>query len=157
MLTKQETLLGKGAWEGSSRVREPRRTALQVVAVSGWFYGLASRLSLISRLAWPIFGLAPGPSCWHMHLLAKIDPSTKDPGRLTSSWFVFRAAPRSLSGPPAGRQLTHMLSLCLPRWAVLVTGALTKAVHSSPFHLSPHDNSISAFLAHWCVLVFLSC
>lgn len=107
VLTKQETLLGKGAWEGSSRVREPRRTALQVVAVSGWFYGLASRLSLISRLAWPIFGLAPGPSCWHMHLLAKIDPSTKDPGRLTSSWFVFRAAPRSLSGPPAGRQLMH--------------------------------------------------
>ena len=26
MLTKQETLLGKGAWVESSRVREPRRT-----------------------------------------------------------------------------------------------------------------------------------
>lgn len=25
----------------------------------------------------------------------------------TSSWFLFRAAPRSLSGPPAGRQLMH--------------------------------------------------
>ena len=28
MLTKQETLLGKGAWADSRRVREPRRTAL---------------------------------------------------------------------------------------------------------------------------------
>ena len=28
MLTKQETLLGKGAWAESSRVRETRRTAL---------------------------------------------------------------------------------------------------------------------------------
>ena len=28
MLTKQETLLGKGAWAESRRVKEPRRTAL---------------------------------------------------------------------------------------------------------------------------------
>ena len=28
MLRKQETLLGRGAWVESSRVREPRRTAL---------------------------------------------------------------------------------------------------------------------------------
>ena len=28
VLTKQEILLGKGTWVGSSRVREPRRTAL---------------------------------------------------------------------------------------------------------------------------------
>ena len=28
VLTKQEILLGKGAWVASSRVREPRRTAL---------------------------------------------------------------------------------------------------------------------------------
>ena len=28
VLTKQETLLGRGAWAESSRVREPRRTAL---------------------------------------------------------------------------------------------------------------------------------
>ena len=28
MLTKQETLLGRGAWVESGRVREPRRTAL---------------------------------------------------------------------------------------------------------------------------------
>ena len=28
MLTKQETLLGRGSWVESRRVREPRRTAL---------------------------------------------------------------------------------------------------------------------------------
>jgi len=28
MLTKQEILVGKGAWAESRRVREPRRTAL---------------------------------------------------------------------------------------------------------------------------------
>ena len=36
MLTKQEILLGKGTWVESSRVREPRRTALPC--------GLQSRL-----------------------------------------------------------------------------------------------------------------
>ena len=34
MLTKQEILLGRGAQVESSRVREPRRTALAL-----WFYG----------------------------------------------------------------------------------------------------------------------
>ena len=42
VLTKQEILLGKGTWVESSRVREPRRTALPVLGfmvmelVSGW-------------------------------------------------------------------------------------------------------------------------
>ena len=44
VLTKQEILLGKGAWVESSRVREPRRTAL--AAVSGFMVmGLVSGLS----------------------------------------------------------------------------------------------------------------
>ena len=38
MLTKQEILLGKGTQVESSRVREPRRTALLVGSSSG-FYG----------------------------------------------------------------------------------------------------------------------
>ena len=38
VLTKQETLLGKGARVESSRVREPRRTALQEACSLG-FYG----------------------------------------------------------------------------------------------------------------------
>ena len=50
-LTKQETLLGKGARVESSRVREPRRTAFAVwLAVSGFMtIELVSRLSLASR------------------------------------------------------------------------------------------------------------
>ena len=39
MLTKQEILLGKGTRVESSRVREPRRTALPRVARSVGFYG----------------------------------------------------------------------------------------------------------------------
>ena len=38
VLTKQEILLGKGTWVESSRVREPRRTAL-LLACSLGFYG----------------------------------------------------------------------------------------------------------------------
>ena len=38
VLTKQEILLGKGTWLESSRVREPRRTALCVAGSLG-FYG----------------------------------------------------------------------------------------------------------------------
>ena len=38
MLTKQEILLGKGAWVESRRVREPRRTALSQACSLG-FYG----------------------------------------------------------------------------------------------------------------------
>ena len=38
MLTKQEILLGRGAQAESSRVREPRRTALPLVS-SLQFYG----------------------------------------------------------------------------------------------------------------------
>ena len=54
MLRKQELLLGKDTRVESSRVREPRRTALprvlcHVLAVSGFMVmGLVSRLSLAS-------------------------------------------------------------------------------------------------------------
>ena len=48
VLTKQETLLGKGAWVESRRVREPRRTALPLG--SGFMVmGLVSRLSLANH------------------------------------------------------------------------------------------------------------
>ena len=53
MLTKQEILLGEGAWVESSRVREPRRTALprgSWLAVSGFMVmGLVSGLSLANH------------------------------------------------------------------------------------------------------------
>ena len=51
MLTKQEILLGKGTRVESSRVWEPRRTALpRWLAVSGFMaMGLVSRLSLANH------------------------------------------------------------------------------------------------------------
>ena len=48
MLTKQEILLGKGTWVESSRVREPRRTALPHGSVF-MVMGLVSGLSLANH------------------------------------------------------------------------------------------------------------
>ena len=50
MLTKQEILLGKGTWMESSRVREPRRTALPHGSHLGFMVmGLVSGLSLVNH------------------------------------------------------------------------------------------------------------
>ena len=50
MLKKQEILLGKGAQVESRRVREPKRTALLWLAVSGFMVmGLVSGLSLANH------------------------------------------------------------------------------------------------------------
>ena len=50
VLTKQEILLGKGTWVESSRVREPRRTALPRGLVSGFMVmGLVSGWSLANH------------------------------------------------------------------------------------------------------------
>ena len=51
MLTKQEILLGKGTRVESSRVREPRRTALPLGLQSQvlWQWGLVSGLSLANH------------------------------------------------------------------------------------------------------------
>ena len=50
MLTKQEILWGKGTRVESSRVREPRRTALPRGSVSGFMVmGLVSGLSLANH------------------------------------------------------------------------------------------------------------
>ena len=50
MLKKQEILLGKGAQVESRRVREPKRTALLWLAVSGFMVmGLVSRLPLANH------------------------------------------------------------------------------------------------------------
>lgn len=47
MLTKPETLLGRGPWAESRRRREPRSASLTGLAVSGFMeMGLISRLSL---------------------------------------------------------------------------------------------------------------
>ena len=48
LLTKKETLLGRGAWAESSRVREPRRTAL-AHGTGFMVIGLVSGLSLANH------------------------------------------------------------------------------------------------------------
>ena len=74
MLTKQETLLGRGAWAENRKVREPSRTALPMwVQVSGFMVkGFISGLSLGNQ----------GPSWWHTYCSAKMDSSEEDSGRL---------------------------------------------------------------------------
>lgn len=59
MLTKQETLLGRGNWTESSRVREPGRTAL---ASSLRFFGDGVSFRVVSSQS---FGLRvlPGGAC----------------------------------------------------------------------------------------------
>ena len=115
MLTKQDTLFGRGIPEESSRVRDPRRTAPSRGSVSH-FMGmeLVSGLSLANHLDQSIFGLSQGPSWWHVHLSAKMQTSTKCSERLVVSsqpvappkfsCLVFRTAPCSSSGPPVVRQ-----------------------------------------------------
>ena len=65
MLTKQETLLGKGTWVESSRVREPRRTAHSLRFM---VMGLVSRLSLAnhsdSESFRGVYALFSKDGCW---------------------------------------------------------------------------------------------
>ena len=57
MLTKQEILLGRGAQVESSRVREPRRTALPC----GLQFQVFMVMGLVSGCLWSII-LTQGPS-----------------------------------------------------------------------------------------------
>ena len=96
LVTKQKTLLGRGTKEESRRERESRKPLCHM-AYSLRFYGsgLVSRFSLANCPAWPLLGLAQGPSWWHMHLSAKMDSSVKNSGRLVVSFFLL--APLKIS------------------------------------------------------------
>ena len=72
MLTKQETLLGRGAQVASRIIREPRRTTLLGV-LDFMMMGLVSRLSLASH--------SGSGSFLRMHCSAKVDASKKESGR----------------------------------------------------------------------------
>ena len=74
MLTKQETLLGRGTPVESNRVRDPRRTVLPY-SLGFMVMGLVSGLSLASHSD-------SGPSWWLTHCSVKMDASKKDSGRL---------------------------------------------------------------------------
>ena len=72
MLTKQEILFGRGPWAKTSKVREPRRTALP----RGFMV-----MELVSGCLWPII-LTQGLSWWPEHPSGKMVSSEKDSGRL---------------------------------------------------------------------------
>ena len=77
MLTKQETLLGRGTrWE-SRRVQEPGRTAppLGFQSQASWQWGE------FPGCLWPI-ALTVGLSWWHTRHSFKMDSNLKDSGRL---------------------------------------------------------------------------
>ena len=86
MVTKQEILLGKGTWVESSRVREPRRTALprgSWLAVSGFMVmGLVSELSLANQSFLVVYAFFSQDGCqrerfWEMvgHVVSPFDLS----------------------------------------------------------------------------------
>ena len=82
MLTKQEIFLGKGTWAESTRVREPRRTAVpcglqsyvdKFLCCSFMLIGLISRLSLANH--------SDSESFLVVHALFSQDGCEKDSGR----------------------------------------------------------------------------
>ena len=75
-LTKQETLLERGARADSRSIRAPRRTALPRPRRLG-FYGDGISFWVFSGPS-----LTRSPSWWCTHCSAKIDASEKDSGRL---------------------------------------------------------------------------
>ena len=79
VLTKQEILLGKGTWVESSRVREPRRTALPHGSVF-MVMGLVSGLSLANHSDSESFLVVP--------CSAKMDAREKDSGRWSDRWCL---------------------------------------------------------------------
>ena len=85
MLTKQEILLGKGTWVESSRVKEPRRTALPCIqfygdGISFMVTGCLNPIILIQSLSW----------C--QPCSAKMDAS-KDSGRWLDIWCLLLTFP----------------------------------------------------------------
>ena len=87
LLTKQEVLLGKGTQVESSRVREPRRTAVTWLAVSGFMV-----MGLVSGGLWPIT-VIQSLSWWHTHRSAKMDASERDSGRWLVMWCLLLTFP----------------------------------------------------------------
>ena len=117
MLTKQEILLGKGIRVESSRVREPRRTAVTRLAVSGFMVmGLVSGLSLANH--------SDSESFLVVHILFGQDGCQRGGfweviGHVVSPFDLSRTlpvgggllVPCSLPGPPVVKQLMQMVTM----------------------------------------------
>ena len=82
-LTKQETLLGRGARVESQRVREPRRIALPCGSQSRVLWWWDS----FSGCLWPII-LTHCASWWPIHCSDKMDSSKEDSRRWEDMWHL---------------------------------------------------------------------
>ena len=91
----------------------------------------------VSHLVWPIFSLTQGPSKWHVHLLAKMDSSVKDSGRLVGQYY--------------GAGISSLL-LAPPRFSRLAFGSSTtflfgtsycEITHASGPHHSAQGGAVS--------------
>ena len=119
-MTKQETFLGRGAWVESSRVREPRRTALPRDC-QGF---------MLPDCLWPII-LSQGFLVTHVSLGQDgfQGGSWEVAGHLVPSFDVSRTlpvaggllVPCSFPGPPAGKWLRQTVTVVPGSWAVSVS------------------------------------
>ena len=116
MLTKQEILLGKGTRVESSRVREPRRTALPRGSQSFMVMGLVSGLSLANHSDpesfLVVYALFSQDGCqreglWEVvgHVMSPFDLSQTLP--VGGGLLV----PCSLPEPPVVKQLMQMVTV----------------------------------------------
>ena len=116
MLTKQEILLGKGTRVESSRVREPRRTALSHGLQGFMVMGLVSGLSLANH--------SDSESFLVVHALFSQDGLQREGfwkavGHVMSPFDLSRTllvgggllVPCSLPGPPVLKQLMQMVTM----------------------------------------------
>ena len=118
MLTRQEILLGKGARAESSRVREPRKTALlQWLTVSGFMV-----MRLVSRLS--LANYSDSESFLVVHALFSQDGCQREGfwevvGPVVSPFDLSRTllvgvgllVPCSLPGPPVVKQLMQIVTM----------------------------------------------
>ena len=123
MLTKQETLLGRGVQTENKRVREPKRIALPS--------GLQSLVLLwwdeFPGFLWSII-LTQSPSWWCTHCSLKMNANEKDSGRfwpfLNSSGWWWLLSSVFLTRISC-HKITHTNSYCdaWPGWVVSVSAS----------------------------------
>ena len=158
-LTDQETLLGRGTWGESRRVREPRRTALPCGGVS-------------FRVVW-LITLTQGPSWWRAHCSAKMDSSEKDSGslirhmgwRLLSPfdfpWILLVGSSllvlHSFPGPPL--KITHASDYCLawPGQTGSVSISSNSYIHLYIDYKLMNLNIFNMFEHIWWLLILCNC
>lgn len=129
---KARGFIGKGGpgreqWERGLREAE----LLCTVTHSRRCYGDEINFwAVFGQSSWPIFSLTQGPSKWRVHLLAKMDSSVQDSGRLVGQYY--------------GAGISSLL-LAPPRFSRLVFSSSTMFLFGTSYceitHASGHHRS----------------